>query len=108
MKLLEESIKQNADKGKDGENVPILESVELVLVRCNLVKNDYQLTLKVLLTFVPNKQFGQLINISPRSLMMMSTVNAAFFFFFVKAWFTDHVSKAVEIEDNVNLVQIVG
>ena len=80
MKLLEESIKQNADKGKDGENVPILESVELVLVRCNLVKNDYQLTLKVLLTFVPNKQFGQLINISPRSLMMMSTVNAAFFF----------------------------
>ena len=42
MRLLEESIKQNADKGKDGENVPILESVELVLVRCNLVKNDYQ------------------------------------------------------------------
>ena len=101
-----ESIKQDADKNKDGENVPILESVELVLVHCNLVKNDYQQTLKVLLTFVPNKQFGQLINISPHSLMMMITVNAVFFF--VKVWFTDHVSKAVEIEDNVNLVQIAG
>ena len=105
MRLLE-SIKQDADKNKDGENVPILESVELVLVHCNLVKNDYQQTLNVLLTFVPNKQFGQLINISPHSLMMMITVNTVFFF--VKVWFTDHVSKAVEIEDNVNLVQIAG
>ena len=103
MRLLQ-IIKQDADKDKDGENVLILESVQLVLVHCNLIKNDYQQTLKVLLTFVPNKQFGQLINISPHSLMMMSRVNVVFFF--VKVWFTDHVSKVVAIEDNVNLVQI--
>ena len=48
--------------------MPKLESVEVVLVHFNLVKNDYQHTLKVLFTFVPNKQFGQLINISPYSL----------------------------------------
>ena len=74
MKLLG-STKKDVDKDKNGEIVPKLESVEFVLVHCNLVKNDYQHTSKVLFTFVPNKQFGQLINISPHSLMMMNTIN---------------------------------
>ena len=92
--------KKDVDKDKDGENVPKLESVEVVLVHCNLVKNDYQHTSKVLFTFVPNKQFGQLINISPHSLTMMNTINTEFSF--VEVWFTDQVSKALEIKDNVN------
>ena len=100
------STKKDVDKDKDGENVPKLKSVEVVLVHCNLVKNDYQHTSKVLFSFVPNKQFGQLINISPHSLMMMNTVNTEFSF--VKVWFTDQVSKALEIEDNGNLTLIIG
>ena len=76
MKLLG-STKKDVDKDKDSENVP--QSVEVVLVHCNLVKNNYQHTSKVLFTFVPNKQFGQLINISPHSLTMMNTVNTEFF-----------------------------
>ena len=96
----------NIDKDKDGENVPKLESVEVVLVHCNLVKNDYQHTSKVLFSFVPNKQFGQLINISLNFLTMMNTVNTKFYF--VEVWFTDQVSKALEIEDNVNLVINIG
>ena len=84
-----------------------LESVEVVvLVHCNLVKNDYQCTLKVLFTFVPNKQFGQLINISPHSLTMMNTVNTESFS--VEVWFTEQPSKALESEDNVNLPIIIG
>ena len=63
MKLLG-STKKVADKDKNGENVPKLEIVEVALVHCNLVKNDYQHTSKILFTFVPNKKFGQLINIS--------------------------------------------
>ena len=59
MKLLG-STKKDVDKDKDRENVPKLESVEVVLVHCNLVKNDYKHTSKVLFTFVPNKHFGQL------------------------------------------------
>ena len=59
------STKKDVDKDKDGENVPKLKSVEVVLVHCNLVKNDYQHTSKVLFSFASNKQFGQLINISP-------------------------------------------
>ena len=74
-------------------------------MHCNLVKNDYQQTSKVLFTFVPNKQFGQLINISPHSLTMMNKVNTEFTF--VEVWFTDEASKALEIEDNVNLTLII-
>ena len=100
------STKKDVYKDKDGETVPKLESVEVVLVHCNLVKNDYQQTLKVLFSFVPNKQFGQLINISPHSLTMMNTVNTEFSN--VKVWFIDEASKALEIENNVNLTLIPG
>ena len=74
MKLLE-STKKDVDKDKDGEDVPKLESVEVVLVHCNLVNNSYQQASKVLFTFVPNKQFGQLITISPHSLTVLKTTN---------------------------------
>ena len=100
------STKKDVDADKNSENVPKLESVEVVLVHCNLVKNDYQHTSKVLFSFVLNKQFGQLINISPRSLTMMNIVNTEFSY--VEVWFTDQTSKALEIEDNVNLTLIIG
>ena len=74
------STKKDVDSEKIIENVPKLESVEVVLVHCNSLKNDYQHTSKVLFSFVTNKQFGQLINISPHSLAMMNTVNTEFSF----------------------------
>ena len=94
VKLLE-STKKDVDKDKDGEIASKVESVEVVLVHCNLVKNDYQHTSKVLFSFVPNKQFGQLINVSSHFLAMMNTVNTEFSF--VEVWFTNQVSKALEI-----------
>ena len=103
MKLLG-STKKDVDKDKDGENVPKLESVEVVLVHCNLVENDYQHSSNVLFIFVPNKEFGQLTNISPHSLTIMNTVNTEFSS--VEVWFTDQVSKAPEVDDNVNLTVI--
>ena len=53
------SSKKVIENNKDGEIVPRLETVEVVLVHCNLVNNSYQEGSKVLFTFVPNKQFGQ-------------------------------------------------
>ena len=100
------NTKKDVDAHKNSENVPKLESVEVVLVHCYLIKSDYQHISKVLFSFVPNKQFGQLINISPHSLTMMNTVNIEFSF--VEVWFTDQTSKALEIEDNVNLTLIIG
>ena len=105
-KKLIESRKKDFEKNKEGENVSKLEYVEVVLVHCNLVKNDYQHASKVLFSFIPNKQFRQLINISPHSLTMMNTINTEFSF--VEVWFTDQVSKALEIEDNVNFTIIIG
>ena len=104
MKLLG-STKKVVDKDKNGENVPKLEIVEVVLVHCNLVKNDYQHTSKVLFTF-PNIKFGQLINISRHAFTMMNTVNTESSY--VEVWFTGQSSKALEIEDNVNLTLITG
>ena len=74
MKLLGNTIK-NVDKNKDGEDVPKLEYVEVVLMHCNLVNNSYQQSSKVLFTFVPNKQFVQLITISPHLLTTLTITN---------------------------------
>ena len=51
---------------------------QVVLVHCNLVNNSYQQAFKVLFAFVPNKQLGQLITISPHSLTILKTTNAKF------------------------------
>ena len=89
MKLLG-STKKYVDSDKNSENVPKLESVEVVLVHCNLVKNDYQHSSKVLFSFIPNKKFGQLINISPNTSTMMNTINTEFSF--TEVWFTNQAS----------------
>ena len=70
MKLLG-STKDIIDADKNSEHVPRLENVEVVLVHCNLVNNSYQQASGVLFTFVPNKQYGQLISISPHSLAFL-------------------------------------
>ena len=77
MKLLG-STREDVDKDKDGGDVPKLESVEVVLVDCNLVNNTYQQASKVLCTFGPNKQFGQLITILLQLLTMLRTTNVNF------------------------------
>ena len=63
------STKDIIDSDKNSENVPRLKNIEVVLVHCNLVKNSYQQASRVLFTFVTNKQYGQLISISPKSLI---------------------------------------
>ena len=86
--------------------MPKLEPVEVVLVHCNLVKSYYQHASKVLFSFVPNKQFGKLLNISPHVFTMMNAINTEFSS--VEVWFTDQSSKLLEIENNVNVTLIIG
>ena len=100
------STKKDVDKDKDGEDVPKLEFAQVVLVHCNLVNNSYQQTSKVLLTFVPNKQFGQLITILPHLLTMLKTTNAEFQS--IQLWFTDKNNRPLEIKDSVNITLIIG
>ena len=100
------SSKKDIDQNKDEETGPKLETVEVVLVHCNLVNNNNQQASKVLFSFVPNKQFGQLITITPHSLAMLKTTNAESSF--IEIWFQDKNNKPLEIEDNVNVTLIIG
>ena len=63
MKLLG-STENKITKDKNGKNVPHLEITEVVLVRCNMANNDYQHDSRILYTFLPNKSFGSLLDIS--------------------------------------------
>ena len=77
MKLLR-STESKITKDKNDENVPHLEIVELVLVHCNLVNNDYQQDSRILYTFVPSKTFGSLLEISPTNQIFLRTFNSEF------------------------------
>ena len=105
MQLLRSS-KKDIDQNKNGELVRRLETVEVVLVHYNLVNNNYQQASEVFFTFVPNKQFGQLITITPYSQTMLKRTSAEFSF--IEVWFTAQNYRPLEIEDNVNITLIIG
>ena len=104
MKLLG-STERKISKDKNGENVPHLETVELVLVHCNLVNIDYQQDSRILYTFVPNKTFGSLLEISRTNQVFSKTFNSEFQK--VKIWFTDQTSKLLELKDKINITLII-
>ena len=104
MKLLG-STKNKITKDKNGENVPHLEITEVVLVHCDIVNNDYQQDSRVLYTFVPNKPFGSLLEISPTNHIFLKTFNSEYDK--IKVWFTDQNSQPLEIEDRINLTIVI-
>ena len=98
------STESKITKDKNGESVPNLEIVELVLVHCNL-NNDYHQNSRMLFTFVPNKAFGSLLEISPKNHVFLKTFNSEFQE--LKIWFTDQTSKPLEVEHRVNVTLII-
>ena len=104
MKLLG-STKNKIAKDKNGENVPHLEIIEVVLVHFNIVNNDYQQDSRVLYTFVPDKPFGSLLEISPTDFIPIKTFNSEFQS--IEVWFTDENSLTLEIEDRINLTLVI-
>ena len=75
MKLFE-STKSKVTKNKNGENMFHLEITEVVLEQCNIVNNNYQRDSQALYTFVPNKSFGQLLDISPKNVIFLKTFDS--------------------------------
>ena len=104
MKLLG-STKNKITKDKNAENVQHLEITEVVVVHCNMVNNDCQQDSRVLYTFVPNKSFGSLLDISPSNHIFLKTFNSEYDEIIV--WFTDQNSKPLEIEDRINLTMVI-
>ena len=104
MKLLE-TTENKITKDKNGENVPYLKITEVVLVHYNIANNDYQQESRVLYTFVPNKSFGSLLEISPTNHIFSKTFNSEHDEIIV--WFTDQNSQPLEIEDRINLTMVI-
>ena len=109
MKLLG-STKSKITKDENGENVPYLEITEVVLIHCNVVNNSYQPNSRILYTFVPNKSFGQLLDISHENFIFFKTFDSEFSY--VVVWFTDQNSNPLEIEyeieDKMNITFAVN
>ena len=85
MKLIRSAKKKKKNQNKEkkikitkdeiGENLTHLENTEIVLVHCNIANNEYQQDSRVLYTFVPNKSFGSLLEISPKTQVFLKTFN---------------------------------
>ena len=103
MKLLGST--KNKIKDKNGENVPHLEIAEVVLVHCNIVNNNDQNDSRVLYTFVPNKPFSSLLEISPANHIFLKSFDSEFNE--IEVWFRDQNSQLLEIEDRINVTLII-
>ena len=100
MKLLG-STKSKITKDENGKTVPHLEITEVILLHCNIVNNYYKQDSIVLYTFVPNKSFGQVLDISPENFIFSE-------FSYIEVWFTDQNSKPLEIEDKINITLFIN
>ena len=83
-------------KDKNSENVPHLEITEVVLIHCNIVNEWISARFKSLLTFVPKKPFGSLLEISLTNHIFLKTFNSEF-----------QMSKLLEMEDRINLTLVI-
>ena len=100
------STKKLIDKTKNGENVPSLEVVEVVLVQCNLVDNQYQQKSEILYTFIPNKSYAYLLNVELSNLVFLKTYNTELDEIIIT--FTDQNCRPLEIEEKFNLTLLIN
>ena len=110
------STKNKITKDKNSEDVPHLEITEVALVSCNIVNNDYQQDSRVytcihswiylyLYTFISNKPFVNLLEISPTNHIFFKAFNSEYDKFIV--WLTDQNSQPLETEDRINLTTVI-
>ena len=104
IKLLGSTKSKTADE--NGENVPYLEVTEVVLIHCNIVNNSYQQNSRILYTFVLNKSFGQLLDISLENFIFLKTFDSEFSY--IEVWLTDQNSNPLEIEDKINITLVIN
>ena len=100
------NIKIKITKDNIGENVPNLEITEVVSIHCNIVNNSYQQNSRVLYIFVPNKSFGQLLDISIKNFIFLKTFNSIFSY--IEVCFTYQSSNPLEIEDKINITLVIN
>ena len=100
------SIKETADKTKNGEKIINLEVFQVVLVQYDLVDNQYQQKSEVLYFFTPNKSYAYLLNVEPINLLFLKTSNTGLDE--IITTFTDQNDRPLKIEDKVNLTLLIN
>ena len=107
MKLLG-STKSKTTKDENSKNVPHLEITEAVLIHSNIFNNDYHQDSRFLHTFVPNKSFGQLLDIQQKYIIFLKACSLEFSY--LEVWFTMvyQNSKPLEIEDKINITLVIN
>ena len=83
-----------------------LEITAVLLIQCNIVNNHYQQNLRVLYTFIPNKSFCQLLDISPKIFIFLETFNSEFSY--IEVLLNDPNCKLLEIEDKINSTLVIN
>ena len=100
------STKKLIDKTKNGENLPNLEVVKIVVVYCYLADNQYQLKSEVLYSVTRNISYAYLLNVEPSNLVFLKTHNVEFDE--ISKIFTDQNGRSLEIEDKINLALVIN
>ena len=101
-----EALKIKISKDENGENVPHLETTKVVLIHWNIVNSDYEQNSRVLYTFVPNRSYGQLLDISSKNFIFLKTFTSEICC--NEVWFTDQNSKPLEIEGKINITLVIN
>ena len=91
---------------KNRENLPSLEVVEVVLVECNLVDDQYQKKSEVLYTLTPNKSFAYLLNVEPSNAVILKIYNTEFDKIIIP--FSDQNGGTLQTEDKVNFALLIN
>ena len=86
--------------------MPHLEITEGLLAECNIINNDYQQDSRVLYTFVADKSFDQLLDISSKNFIFLKNFDSEFSY--SEVWFSDQNSKPLEIEDKINITLVIN
>ena len=105
MKLLR-NTKGKITKSENVENVRYLKITKVILIHCNVVNNSYHQNSRVLYTFVPNKSFGQKLDISPDNFLFLKTFDSEFLY--IEVWVTDQNSNPLEKEDKINISLVIN
>ena len=95
------SIKSKTTKDENYENIPYLKLTEVLLIHCIIANNSYQQD-----SFVPNKSFSQLIDISRNNFIFLKTFDLEFSY--IEVWFTDQNSNPLEIVDRINITLVIN
>ena len=84
------STKSKITENEHGENIPDSEITGVVLIHHNAANNSYQQKWRILYTFVPNKSFGQLLDISSENFIFLKTFDSEYLY--IEVWSSDHFS----------------